>query len=63
MIVIEGKSRSGKKWVELNGSDHQYIKITSKRNCQVIIKAESVLTRRAIFVDVNGDKDFNVKFK
>lgn len=62
-IVLQGKTRDGKHFVDLNGGTYYFIKITSKRNNQFMIKAESVLTKKIVVVEITGDKDFNILFQ
>lgn len=59
-IVLTGKTREGKHFVYLNGATYFFKKITSKRNNQFMIKAESVLTKQIIIIEITGDKDFNI---
>lgn len=62
-VIVEGRSRAGKQWVSLNGSQYIFVKITSKKNNQFIIKAKSILTNRTILVEIIGDKDFNIQLQ
>lgn len=62
-VILEGKTRIGKHWIEANGSDHFIQKVFPMYlKTAPLFMALSIQTGERIVVSTEKDKHFNIKF-
>ena len=61
-VIVEAKTRNGKRWLETVGNEFSIFK-KIRINDGVLVGIVSVKNQNAMLINVNGDKDFNLKFQ
>lgn len=61
-VILEGKSRIGKHWIEANGNKHFIQKTFPLWKAPPLFMAVSIETNERMVISTEKDKHFNIKF-
>ena len=62
-VILEAKTRNGKRRLEADGNEFSIFKKIKLNNKEWLIGIESIKNRSTMLININGDKDFAVKFQ
>jgi hypothetical protein len=61
-VIVEAKTRIGKRRLEVDGNEFCIFKFYRVKN-GCLVGVQSVKNYSTMLIDVEGDKDYNVKFQ